>query len=58
LAARAKEIDEKLMTVLLSGWMLDDLKSYKNVIDIYFPKPFKLEVLITGIAKYLMSRKK
>jgi PAS domain S-box-containing protein len=58
LAARAKEIDEKLMTVLLSGWMLDDLKSYKNVIDIYFPKPFKLEVLITGMAKFLMSRKK
>ncbi len=57
LAARAKEQDERLITVLLTGWMLDDLKTYKNVIDLYFPKPFKLDVLIKEIAKSLSAKK-
>ncbi len=58
LAARIKELDENIVTVLLSGWMLNDLKAYKNVVDLYYPKPFKLDMLITGIAKLLSGRRK
>ncbi len=58
LAARVKEIDDTIITVLFSGWMLNDLKSYKNVVDVFYPKPFKLDALITGIAKLLQARKK
>ncbi len=58
LAARVKEMDENIVTVLLSGWMLKDLKAYKNVVDAFYSKPFKLDALITGIAKLLTARKK
>jgi len=51
LAARVKEISEDTVTVLLSGWMINDLKVYKNVIDLFLPKPFKLEELIKEISK-------
>ena len=49
LAARIKEIDEKTLTVLLSGWSLD-LKGYKGVIDLYVSKPFSIEDLIREIS--------
>ena len=58
LAARAKEMDESIVTVLLSGWMLKDLKAYKNVVDAFYSKPFKLDTLIKGVAKLLNARKK
>ena len=58
LAARAKEMDESIITVLLSGWMLKDLKGYKNVVDVFYSKPFKLDTLIKGVAKLLNARKK
>ena len=59
LLARVKEQNEKTVTVLLTGWMLTDLKAYKNVVDLYLPKPFKLDVLIrelSGIFKEIRSR--
>ncbi|TAL37902.1 MAG: response regulator [Spirochaetes bacterium] len=56
LAARVKEIDEKVTTVLLSGWMLTDLKAYKNVVDLFLAKPFKLDDLIREISKVMKSR--
>ncbi len=56
LAARVKEVNENVVTVLLSGWMLTDLKAYKNVIDLFLPKPFKLDELIKEIAKVLQAR--
>jgi len=58
LATRAKEIDERVVTVLLSGWMLSDLKSYKNVVDVFLPKPFKLDDLIKEISKTIQARVK
>jgi len=58
LAARAKEMDENIITVLLSGWMLKDLKAYKNVVDVFYSKPFKLDTLIKGIARLITARKK
>ncbi len=58
LSARIKEINENTLTVLLSGWMLNDLKAYKNVVDVYYPKPFKLDDLITGISKLMTAKKK
>jgi PAS domain S-box-containing protein len=57
LAARVKEIDEKVITVLLSGWMLTDLKAYKNVVDLYLAKPFKLDDLIREISRVLKTRR-
>ncbi len=58
LAARAKEMDENIITVLLSGWMLRDLKAYKNVVDVFYSKPFKLDTLIKGIARLIIAKKK
>jgi len=58
LAARIKEIDSNVTTVLLSGWMLNDLKAHKNVIDLFLPKPFKLEVLISEISRVLRAKKR
>lgn len=57
LAARVKELNEKTVTVLLSGWMLNDLEAYKNVIDLFLPKPFKLDNLITEISKLVKEIK-
>lgn len=51
LLVRVKEINDRVLTVLLSGWTLGDLRSYKNVIDLYLPKPYKLDVLIREISK-------
>ncbi|HMB20453.1 MAG TPA: response regulator [Spirochaetota bacterium] len=50
LLARVKEQYENTVTVLLTGWMLTDLKAYKNVVDLYLPKPFKLDVLIRELS--------
>ncbi len=59
LAARVKEINENTVTVLLSGWMISDIDAYRNVIDLFLPKPFKLDDLITEISKvYKASIKK
>ncbi|MBN2080475.1 MAG: response regulator [Spirochaetes bacterium] len=57
LAARIKEIKEDTITILLSGWMLDSVKPYRNVIDLFLPKPFKLDVLLKKIARAMSERK-
>ena len=58
LAAKVKELDEHVVTILLSGWMLKDLRAYKNVVDAFFEKPFKLDDLIKGIARTMALKKK
>ncbi|MCX7677896.1 MAG: response regulator [Spirochaetes bacterium] len=58
LATKIKEIDENVVTVLLSGWMIRDLRAHKNVVDAFFEKPFKLDDLIKGIARILALKKK
>lgn len=57
LAARIKELEEKTIVVLLSGWNLeDDIRGYRNVIDLYLPKPFKLDVLLKKTAKTIADK--
>ena len=58
LSARIKEIDEKIITVLLSGWTIDDLPTYKNIFDLFMSKPFKLDILIKNIAKIFNTKKR
>ncbi|OHD67615.1 MAG: hypothetical protein A2W19_11415 [Spirochaetes bacterium RBG_16_49_21] len=58
LSARIKEINEGTITVLLSGWMLDNIKAYKNVVDLFLPKPFKLDDLLKKISKIMSEKKK
>ncbi len=58
LSARIKEIKEDVITILLSGWMLDSVKPYKNVVDLFLPKPFKLDVLLKKIARVMSEKKK
>ena len=58
LSARIKEIKEDTITVLLSGWMLDNVKAYRNVADLFLPKPFKLDILLKKIAKTISEKKK
>ena len=57
LSARIKELKEDTITVLLSGWMLDNIKAYKNVVDLFLPKPFKLDDLLKRIARILGERR-
>jgi PAS domain S-box-containing protein len=57
LSARIKEIKEDTITVLLSGWMLDDVKAYRNVADLFLPKPFKLDILLKKIAKTISEKR-
>jgi PAS domain S-box-containing protein len=57
LSARIKELKEDTITILLSGWMLDNVKAYKNVVDLFLPKPFKLDELLKKISR-IMSEKK
>ena len=58
LSAKIKELNETTPTVLLSGWMLDDMKAYRNVIDLFLPKPFKLQDLLKSISKLLVEKGK
>ncbi|MCU0847602.1 MAG: response regulator [Spirochaetes bacterium] len=57
LSARIKELNEGTITVLLSGWILNDLRAYKNVIDLFIPKPFQLEDLIKDVSKIMNEKK-
>ncbi len=57
LSARIKEIREDAITVLLSGWMLDNVKAYKNVVDLFLPKPFKLDELLKKITRILGEKR-
>ena len=58
LSARVKEINEKTLTVLLSGWMLSNMAAYKNVVDLFLPKPFKLDELLKRMSRIIRERKK
>ena len=58
LSARIKEIKEETITILLSGWMLDNVKAYKNVVDLFLPKPFKIDELLKKISKIMSEKKK
>ncbi len=56
LLTKIKEQKEETITVLLTGWILNNIKAYKNVIDIYMHKPFKLDVLINEISIEMSKR--
>lgn len=58
LLTKVKEQKEDTITVLLTGWILNNIKAYKNVIDIYMQKPFKLDALINEISQKLSRRNK
>lgn len=58
LLTKIKEQKEETLTVLLTGWLLSNIKAYKNVIDIYMHKPFKLDILIHEISNELYKRNK
>jgi len=38
--------------------MLDNIKAYKNVVDLFLPKPFKLDDLLKKISKIMSEKKK
>lgn len=50
---KIKEIEENTMTVLLSGWVLENIDLYEKSIDIFLQKPFKIETLLQEIGKSL-----
>ncbi len=56
LLARIKEIDEHVVTVLLTGWIVNEREVYRTVVDLFVQKPFKLEDLIRGISRLLKSK--
>jgi len=56
LAARIKELREDIPIVLLSGWTIDDIDAYKNIVDIFIPKPFKLDDLLKNVSHLLKEK--
>jgi len=58
LAARTKELNEDVVTVVLSSWKFDDMSAYKNVIDLIVSKPFALDSLVEGISQILGKKTK
>jgi CheY-like chemotaxis protein len=51
LLKKVRELNEKTATVLLSGWMIEDMKKYSNTVDLFLSKPFQLDSLIREIAR-------
>jgi PAS domain S-box-containing protein len=58
LAVRVKELREDVLTVLLSGWTLEGLTAYRSIVDMFMPKPFKLDDLINSISQVLKEKRK
>ncbi|MBN1499300.1 MAG: response regulator [Spirochaetes bacterium] len=48
---KVRESNEKTLNVLLSGWILNDISTYNNIIDLYLPKPFQIEVLLKEMSR-------
>ncbi|HEY1406878.1 MAG TPA: response regulator, partial [Spirochaetota bacterium] len=53
LLKKVRELNEHTTTVLLSGWLLDDVARYEKTIDLFLSKPFHIEALIREISKLL-----
>ena len=56
LLKKVRELDEKVVTVMLSGWLLENLDIYENTIDLFLSKPFHLDNLIKEIAKVITKK--
>ncbi|HRX14700.1 MAG TPA: response regulator [Spirochaetota bacterium] len=57
LLTEIRELRETTLTVLLTGWMIEDIKSYNKQIDLFLQKPFQIEVLLNQIALKLAEKK-
>ena len=53
LLKKVRELNEQTVTVLLSGWLLDDVARYEKTIDLFMSKPFHIDILIREISKLL-----
>lgn len=53
--AKVKELNENIPTALLSGWVINDLKDYNLIVDLYVSKPFQLDDLIKDISKIIIK---
>lgn len=58
LLTKVREIKPETVTVLLSGWILNDIQTYSNIVDLYLPKPFQIEQLIKDISSILKKKLK
>jgi PAS domain S-box-containing protein len=58
LLKKIRELNEQTVTILLSGWMLDNRSMYENTVDFFLSKPFHLDVLIKEISRILSQRKR
>lgn len=56
LLKKVRELNEQTVTVLLSGWLLDNRSMYENTVDFFLSKPFQLDVLIKEISRILSQR--
>jgi PAS domain S-box-containing protein len=57
LLKKVRELNEQTVTVLLSGWVLDNRSLYENTVDLFLSKPFHLDVLIKEISRVLGQRR-
>jgi len=56
LLKKIRELNEHTVTVLLSGWILDDITRYEKTVDLFMSKPFHIDILIREISKVLKKQ--
>ncbi len=57
LLAKTRELHEKTITVLLTGWILDNKNVYGNSVDIFMQKPFQIQDLLIEAGKKIAEKK-
>lgn len=53
LLAKVRELNEKSINVLLSGWVLENISMYGNSIDLFLQKPFQLDTMLKKIGSIM-----
>jgi len=57
LLAKVRELHEATLTILLTGWILDDKTIYENSIDLFMQKPFQIQDLLIEAGKKIAAKK-
>ncbi|MDA3899464.1 MAG: response regulator [Spirochaetes bacterium] len=58
LLTEVRSLSTDVVTVLLTGWMIDDIQNYNEQIDLFLQKPFQIEILLNQIAAKLAEKRR
>lgn len=57
LLAKVRELHEQTLTILLTGWILNDKTVYEKSIDLFMQKPFQIQDLLIEAGRIITSKK-